>query len=71
MQGIRLCPEPLLKYSTGLAAGDKLTIDGGSAGGYTALACMTFANTFVAATSYYGVSDLIELAKHTHKFESE
>jgi len=54
----------------GLAAADKLTIDGGSAGGYTALACMTFANKFAAATSYYGVSDLIELAKHTHKFES-
>ena len=50
--------------------GDKLLIDGGSAGGYTTLACLTFRDVFKAGASYYGVSDLEALAKETHKFES-
>jgi len=48
----------------------KLLIDGGSAGGYTTLACLTFRKVFKAGASYYGVSDLEALAKETHKFES-
>ena len=54
----------------GLADVDRLAISGGSAGGYTTLAALTFGNTFKAGASYYGVSDLAALAKDTHKFES-
>ena len=55
----------------GLADANRLTISGGSAGGYTTLAALTFGTTFKAGASYYGVSDLIALAKDTHKFESQ
>lgn len=54
----------------GLVDSDRLCIDGGSAGGYTTLAALTFRDTFKAGASYYGVSDLEALAKDTHKFES-
>ncbi|HEY9647452.1 MAG TPA: prolyl oligopeptidase family serine peptidase, partial [Chroococcidiopsis sp.] len=54
----------------GLVDGDRLCIDGGSAGGYTTLAALTFRDTFKAGASHYGVSDLEALAKDTHKFES-
>ena len=49
---------------------DRLAIDGGSAGGFTTLAALTFHDVFRAGTSFYGVSDLEALAKETHKFES-
>ena len=48
----------------------QLAIDGGSAGGYTTLAALTFRDIFSAGASYYGVSDLETLARDTHKFES-
>ena len=54
----------------GLADGGRLAIDGGSAGGFTTLAVLTFRDVFHAGASYYGVSDLEALAKDTHKFES-
>jgi dipeptidyl aminopeptidase/acylaminoacyl peptidase len=54
----------------GLADGNRLAIDGGSAGGYTTLAALAFRDVFKAGASYYGVSDLEALAKDTHKFES-
>lgn len=54
----------------GLVDGSKLCIDGGSAGGFTALACIAFRDTFKAATSSYGIGDLEALASDTHKFES-
>jgi dipeptidyl aminopeptidase/acylaminoacyl peptidase len=54
----------------GLADADRLAISGGSAGGYTTLAALTFGDTFKAGASYYGVSDLAALAQDTHKFES-
>lgn len=54
----------------GKVDGDRLTISGGSAGGYTTLCALTFRNTFKAGASYYGVSDLEALARDTHKFES-
>ncbi|WP_448597435.1 S9 family peptidase [Thermoleptolyngbya sp.] len=54
----------------GLVDGDRLCIDGGSAGGYTTLAALAFRDVFKAGASYYGVSDLEALAKDTHKFES-
>lgn len=48
----------------------RVAIRGGSAGGYTTLACLAFTQQFSAGTSYYGVSDLQMLTKDTHKFES-
>lgn len=54
----------------GKADPDRLIIRGGSAGGYTTLAALTFHNTFKAGASYYGISDLEVLAHDTHKFES-
>jgi dipeptidyl aminopeptidase/acylaminoacyl peptidase len=54
----------------GLVDGKRLTIDGGSAGGYTTLAVLAFRKLFQAGASYYGVSDLEALARDTHKFES-
>ena len=54
----------------GLADPNRLAIDGGSAGGYTTLAALTFRDVFSAGASYYGVSDLETLARDTHKFES-
>ena len=50
--------------------GDRLLVTGGSAGGYTTLAALTFRDVFRAGASYYGVSDLEALATETHKFES-
>ena len=54
----------------GRVDGDRLIIKGGSAGGYTTLAMLTFRDSFKAGASYYGVSDLEALARDTHKFES-
>ena len=48
----------------------RLAIRGGSAGGYTTLAAITFYDTFKAGASYYGISDIEVLAQDTHKFES-
>jgi len=48
----------------------RLAITGGSAGGYTALACLTFRDVFAAGASHYGVSDCELLAQETHKFEA-
>lgn len=54
----------------GKADRERLTIDGGSAGGYAALAALTFHDEFSAGTSFYGISDVSALAENTHKFES-
>jgi dipeptidyl aminopeptidase/acylaminoacyl peptidase len=54
----------------GRVDGEKLAIRGGSAGGYTTLAALTFYDLFNAGASYYGVSDVEALAIETHKFES-
>lgn len=48
----------------------RLAIRGGSAGGYTALAALTFHDVFTAGASYYGISELEALARDTHKFEA-
>ena len=50
--------------------GDRLMVRGGSAGGYTTLASLTFRDVFKVGASYFGVSDLEGLATETHKFES-
>jgi dipeptidyl aminopeptidase/acylaminoacyl peptidase len=58
----------------GHADGARLAIRGGSAGGWTALAAVTTRAgadpVFSAATSYYGVADLVSFASQTHDFES-
>ena len=56
--------------SQGLADGARAVIRGGSAGGFTTLAALTFTDTFAAGASLYGVADLELLARDTHKFES-
>ena len=64
------CNAAMHLVSKGEADGGRLAIDGGSAGGYTTLAALTFKEVFKAGASHYGVSDLEALAKETHKFES-
>ena len=54
----------------GKVDGDRLMIDGGSAGGYTTLCALTFRHVFKAGASHFGVSDLEVLDQDTHKFES-
>lgn len=54
----------------GLADPNRLSIRGGSAGGFTTLAALTFTDVFSAGISLYGVGDLPGLATDTHKFES-
>jgi dipeptidyl aminopeptidase/acylaminoacyl peptidase len=55
---------------TGRVDPERWAISGGSAGGYTTLAVLTFRKEFKTGASYYGISDLEALAKDTHKFES-
>ncbi len=54
----------------GLVDGNRLTITGGSAGGYTTLCALTFRDTFKAGASHFGLSELETFIKDTHKFES-
>ena len=54
----------------GLVDPARSVITGGSAGGYTVLAALTFRDWFKGGASHYGVSDLAALARDTHKFES-
>ncbi len=56
--------------AAGKADPERLIIRGGSAGGYTTLAALTFHDTFKSGASYYGISDLEVLQQDTHKFES-
>jgi dipeptidyl aminopeptidase/acylaminoacyl peptidase len=57
--------------SAGKADPHRLVIRGGSAGGYTTLAALTFhPGVFAAGASYYGISDIEVLVRDTHKFES-
>jgi dipeptidyl aminopeptidase/acylaminoacyl peptidase len=49
----------------------RVTIAGGSAGGFTTLAALARSDTpFAAGADYFGVADLEALATDTHKFES-
>jgi dipeptidyl aminopeptidase/acylaminoacyl peptidase len=54
----------------GLASGERIAIEGGSAGGFTALAALCFTDRFRAGASRYGVADLSALAVDTHRFEA-
>jgi dipeptidyl aminopeptidase/acylaminoacyl peptidase len=54
----------------GLVDGNRVTITGGSAGGYTVLRALTSTDFFKAGASHYGISDLEVFHNDTHKFES-
>ncbi|MDS2173992.1 prolyl oligopeptidase family serine peptidase [Nesterenkonia sp. CL21] len=54
----------------GIADGRRLGIEGGSAGGWTTLACLTRTDVFAAGVSSFGVADAVALAQDTHDFES-
>ena len=57
--------------SRGQADANRLIVRGGSAGGYTTLAALTFyPELFKAGASYYGISDLEVLIQDSHKFEA-
>ncbi|HBG73907.1 MAG: peptidase [Chloroflexi bacterium GWB2_49_20] len=56
--------------SQGRVDAQRMSITGGSAGGYTALCALTFHETFTAGVSRYGIGSLETLATDTHKFES-
>ncbi|MFN2216504.1 MAG: prolyl oligopeptidase family serine peptidase [Anaerolineales bacterium] len=49
---------------------NRMSISGGSAGGFTTLCALAFHNVFSVGVSRYGVSSLKSLAGDTHKFES-
>ena len=49
---------------------DRIAIEGGSAGGFTTLACLCFTDVFRAGACRYAVSDLTSLASETHRFEA-
>ena len=55
---------------TGEAHPRKIAIEGGSAGGFTTLACLCFTDVFRAGACRYAVSDLTSLASETHRFEA-
>jgi dipeptidyl aminopeptidase/acylaminoacyl peptidase len=52
-----------------LAHPQLLFLKGSSAGGFTLFCLLHQMHIFTGAVSYYGVYDLIDLSKHTHKFE--
>ena len=54
----------------GRVDGERLSIRGGSASGYTTLCAVTFRDVFKAGTSYFGIGDLETFETETHKFES-
>ncbi|KAI7888777.1 Alpha/Beta hydrolase protein [Mucor mucedo] len=64
------CNAALYLADQGLVDRAKLTIEGGSAGGFTTLAAIAFRKVFQAGCCRYGISDITLLAKETHKFES-
>lgn len=55
----------------GLVHRERLVIRGGSAGGFTVLACLSSSDVFAAGACSYGIADLSVLAADTHKFESQ
>jgi dipeptidyl aminopeptidase/acylaminoacyl peptidase len=56
--------------AAGRASPERVAIEGGSAGGFTALAALCFTHTFRAAACRYAVSDPAALAQHDHRFEA-
>lgn len=56
--------------ASGAADPERLTIAGGSAGGWTVLAALVGTDVFAAGISRYGVGDARALATDTHDFEA-
>mgnify|MGYP002836392327 FL=1 len=56
--------------AAGRAHPRRIAIEGGSAGGFTTLACLCFTDVFRAGACRYAVSDLASLAVETHRFEA-
>ncbi|HKB33170.1 MAG TPA: prolyl oligopeptidase family serine peptidase [Candidatus Dormibacteraeota bacterium] len=54
----------------GLVDGNRISITGGSAGGFTVLLSLTKHDFYNAGASHFGVGDLESFIKETHKFES-
>jgi dipeptidyl aminopeptidase/acylaminoacyl peptidase len=54
----------------GRASPERIAIEGGSAGGFTALAALCFTDVFRAAACRYPVCDPAALAQHDHRFEA-
>ncbi len=67
---IDVCSGADYLIAQGLVDSNKVAIRGSSAGGYTALAALTFSDTFTVGASLYGIGNLETLAKDTHKFEA-
>ncbi len=49
---------------------NRIAIEGGSAGGFTTLACLCFTDVFRAGACRYAVTDPSALATETHRFEA-
>ncbi|MCP4692741.1 MAG: S9 family peptidase [Desulfobacterales bacterium] len=64
------CARYLAAMENGIDPG-RVLARGGSAGGYLTLALATYTDLLKGGASYYGVSDLIALLEHTHKFEAQ
>jgi len=56
--------------TAGWASGERVAIEGGSAGGFTVLAALCFSDGFRAGACRYAVADLAALARDTHRFEA-
>ena len=56
--------------ASGAAHPDQIAIEGGSAGGFTTLACLCFTEVFGVGACRYAVSDLSAMASDTHRFEA-
>jgi dipeptidyl aminopeptidase/acylaminoacyl peptidase len=54
----------------GLVDPKRISITGGSAGGFTVLLSLTKRDFYAAGASHYGIGELESFAKETHKFES-
>ncbi|KAF8121783.1 alpha beta-hydrolase [Boletus edulis] len=72
IQDCQDAPKLLAAAPYSLIDGRRVAIRGGSAGGFSTLASISIApepGFFKTAASSFGVSDLVSLAKFTHKFE--
>ena len=56
--------------ASGRANPAQIAIEGGSAGGFTTLACLCFSDVFRVGACRYAVCDLSAMAEDTHRFEA-
>ena len=56
--------------ASGRAHPHQIAMEGGSAGGFSTLACLCFTDVFRAGACRYAVSDLTAMATETHRFEA-